>query len=168
MGSLRNWQPAKSPSRQAKGVVGIFQPAPFVEEGHRSWPTAVQRLLRRCRKIGAALLAFALCSPSAFAEVMDKEPSLAAIWVGSMAVALTSFAAASQRPWLLLFIVPIPLALLTGLFMELTDPQVGPAILREAGVLYIASSVLGPLCVVGGVAAGFRLRWRRAQKATTS
>ena len=87
-------------------------------------------------------------------EVMDKEPSLRAIWGAAVLLGVVGYVATRFRRWLVL-----PALALVGLVAwtelgELLDPQVGPAIMREAGTWYVAQAgaaiaLAVILCVLG-------------------
>lgn len=88
--------------------------------------------------VSVALIAV---SPSAaWAEVMDKEPTLLRIWsVGLLAGALGLFA------WRLHIVLGVVASLVASLLAwalhaELADPHVGPAILAEAGRSYVVQA----------------------------
>jgi len=87
-------------------------------------------------------------------EVMDKEPSLRAIWAGAAVLGLVGYAAVRFRRWLVLpALALIALAVWTQLG-DLLDPQVGPAIMQEAGRWYVgqagaAAALAVLLCVLG-------------------
>jgi hypothetical protein len=95
-------------------------------------------------------------------EVMDKEPSLALIWLVYLAIGTAGYRAVKARSWLL---VPV-LFLITGatwsLFHDLADRYVGPAIIAEAGWGYLIVSGLAALVAVALTAAGYRSRKRAA------
>jgi len=91
---------------------------------------------------------------------MDKEPSLALIWVWGSTGAALGFIAARFKPWLLLFVLPVPLFLLFFIISEVRNPFVGPAILREAGSFYVASAYGLALAAIVFALAGLGLRWR--------
>jgi hypothetical protein len=102
-----------------------------------------------------------LLSSVAHAEVMDKEPSLALIWVWGSTGAALSFIAARFKPWLLLFVIPPQLFFFFGfLYQEVRDPFVGPAILREAGPFYVVSAYGLALAAIVFALAGLWLHWR--------
>ena len=87
-------------------------------------------------------------------EVMDKAPTLRAIWGAAVLLGVVGYVAARFRRWLVL-----PALALVGLATwtelgELLDPQVGPAIMREAGMWYVAQAGAAValaviLCVLG-------------------
>jgi hypothetical protein len=73
---------------------------------------------------------------AAVAEVMDKEPSLAHMWVFAAIASAIAFVACRWNPWLVLACAPIPLLYLVSFVLEVTDSHVGPAIVAEAGLSY--------------------------------
>ena len=102
-----------------------------------------------------AIILLLLSADISYAEVMDKEPSIAQIYIyGLVGAALIVFSA-RLKPWLLLLVAPLPLLYFTGMIIEINDPYVGPAILNEAGVFYFISTygiaVLLIVCVVAGI-----------------
>ncbi len=96
------------------------------------------------------------------AEVMDKETSALFLWLWVFVAPIPALLAARYRPWLLLLVLPVPVLFFTGQLLEVTDPQVGPAILSEAGLLYVVGSWVGPVLLVACVLAGFL--WRRRSR----
>jgi hypothetical protein len=73
-------------------------------------------------------------------EVMDKEPTLLAVWGAALLLGLVGYAATRFRRWLLL-----PALVLIGFLAwaqlgELADPFVGPTIIQEAGRGYLIQS----------------------------
>jgi hypothetical protein len=94
-------------------------------------------------------------------EVMDKEPSLfgLALWYGVLCA--IAYLASRKRWWLGLLLLPV-----IGIFSniaEVRDPYVGPAILQEAGQLYVTLSYAMLLAAIAFpiIAA---LRHRKAQR----
>ncbi len=87
-------------------------------------------------------------------EVMDKEPSLRAIWGAAILLGLVGYLATRFRRWLVLpALALVAIAAWTQLG-ELLDPQVGPAIMNEAGQWYVAQAGAAIalaliLCVLG-------------------
>jgi len=96
---------------------------------------------------------------AARAEVMDKETSALALWLWALVPIAPALFAARYRPWLLLLVLPAPLLFFAAQIAEVSDPQVGPAILREAGSAYVAVSWGGPVALAVVVLLGFW--WRR-------
>ena len=92
-------------------------------------------------------------SPAA-AEVADKEPSAAALWVWAVAFNVAAVALEALRPRFGLVVVPVAAVFAWAIYSELSDPYVGPAILSELGSSYVGTSyltcvvsILGPLIV---------------------
>ena len=87
-------------------------------------------------------------------EVMDKEPSLRVIWGGAAALGLIGYAAVRFRRWLVLpslALIAIAIWIQLG---DLLDPHIGPAIMQQAGLLYVgqacaAAALAVILCVLG-------------------
>jgi len=75
-------------------------------------------------------------------EVMDKEPSLLAVWLLFLFLAVGGFLLCHYRYWLLLVTLPISLFFAWLYLSELRDPFVGPAIIREAGKGYVYQSYI--------------------------
>jgi hypothetical protein len=105
------------------------------------------------------LIVLSLAPLAAHAEVMDKESSATALWLWTLIPAAFALLAARYRPWFLLLVLPAPLLFFAAQIAEVSDPQVGPDILREAGPLYIAVSWGGLVVLAATVLAG--LWWRR-------
>src|SRR3982751_4554525 len=94
----------------------------------------------------------------AFAEVMDKEPSMVALLTFGVCGGVASGLAARFRPWVLWFLLPIFLFYFAAQLYELRDPVVGPAILEEAGPPYIWASWASVLVPIVGALVGVFLR----------
>ncbi len=80
-------------------------------------------------------------------EVMDKEWSLRTVWLVFLTLGAVGHVVTRVRRWL---IFPALLAIFLvayALVAELTDPQVGPAIVQEAGWGYVIQS-----CIAIGLA----------------
>ena len=75
----------------------------------------------------------------ALAAVMDNEPSLTQNIIWGVVGSVLCLVAARYKPWLLLVVGPLPILYFVNLIGVLQHPFVGPAILREAGKLYIYS-----------------------------
>lgn len=103
------------------------------------------------------LLAIALtlaASESANAEVMDKEPTLFALWTTAIGVVLLAAVLERWRRHFGFFVLPVAVLFAAVGHGELSDPSVGPAIRQEAGVSYIvqaymayATSLVGPFAI---------------------
>ena len=73
-------------------------------------------------------------------EVMDKEPTLGAIWGAASLLGLVGFAAARLRRWLVIPALALIAIMAWSQLGELADPTVGPAIIQEAGRGYLVQS----------------------------
>jgi len=73
-------------------------------------------------------------------EVMDKEPSLRAIWGAATFLGLVGFAAARLRRWLVIPALALIAIMAWSQLGELADPTVGPAIIQDAGRGYLVQS----------------------------
>jgi hypothetical protein len=97
-------------------------------------------------------------------EVMDKELGITGMWIGAALWGGGGFFACRRWPWAALLLVPVLALADWGLYDEIHDPFVGPAILQEAGAAYplhaYATSVLTLALIAAGVAAHVRLRAR--------
>ena len=87
-----------------------------------------------------------------FAEVMDKEPTLYAIWLWAFIGAVAGYVFCRFRAWLLIGVLPASALLPLGTCTEIWSFDVGPSIVQEAGYSYVvqtysalAISLLGPL-----------------------
>jgi hypothetical protein len=76
----------------------------------------------------------------AHAEVMDKEPTLVQTWAWALVGGGIGLAAWRVRWWLGLIAATVPAFYFIGLWQEIHDPFVGPAIRVEAGAGYVAWS----------------------------
>jgi hypothetical protein len=91
---------------------------------------------RRC--LAGGVLALLLAAP-AWAEVMDKEPTTREVWTAALAITPLALVVGRIHPLLGVLLLWVPYNPL-GILSEIWDPHVGPAILREAGVGYIAQA----------------------------
>jgi len=111
------------------------------------YPDRYPDMKRTITSILSAAFIVAMAS-RAQAEVMDKEASLPAIWTFALAGGACSLILWRVRWWAgIAALVPAAL-FLSGVYAELRDPYVGPAILLEAGPGYERSFWLA----VGAVA----------------
>lgn len=87
-------------------------------------------------------------------ELMDKQPTLLAIWGGAAALGLVGYLAGRFRRWLVLPALAL-IAIVVWLQLgDLIDPHAGPAIIQEAGIWYVAQAGAAValaviLCVAG-------------------
>jgi hypothetical protein len=68
-----------------------------------------------------------------YAEVMDKEPTVAGNWIVALAGGAAATIAWRWRWWFGAAVSAVALALVHNMYLEITDPSVGPAIREEAG-----------------------------------
>jgi hypothetical protein len=99
------------------------------------------------RLLNAVVLVLVASLPAS-AEVMDKEPSQLAIWSWSIVAAGIGYGLCRLRPWLAFITLPLALSFIALILLELADPHVGPAILREAGWPYLAGLGGGTILIV--------------------
>jgi hypothetical protein len=107
---------------------------------------------------GSYLLTLLLPLALGRAEVMDKEPSLTLVLGVVIAGAVGAFFASRYRPWLLGVVLLVVGVFFAGQYAELLDPAVGPAIRREAGILYVLMSWSG--LFIAGAVIGLLIRRR--------
>ncbi len=111
-----------------------------------------------------SLLLVSTCS--VHAEVMDKEPSLGSVVLWGIIGSLVVILSVRFKPWLLLLSLPIPALYFLGLILEIKDPYVGPAILNEAGAIYIYSAYLLSALLIFSPFIG--MIWRKHNKSLKS
>lgn len=105
------------------------------------------------------MILLSMCMAStAYAEVMDKEPSLVSSYLWGTIGTLVCFLSARFKPWLLLLAAPLPLIYFMGLIYEISDPYVGKAIINEAGMSYVVSSYILSAMIMAGIVVGLWLR----------
>ena len=93
------------------------------------------------------ILATTFYLPCAYAEVIDKVPTLSFIWGVAIASGVVCFITTYFRRWLLI-LAALPAVWFLSLFLEIHSPDVGPALLVEAGRGYIVQTYLAALSVV--------------------
>ncbi len=114
-------------------------------------------------RLRAAFLAVGIVfSPClAYAEVMDKEPTLAALWTRALVLGLAGFFAWRHHWALGIGVSLLAGALIGSFYWELTDPYVGPAIRQEAGGGYVTQAYASMFICVALHAAGLVVLTRR-------
>ena len=96
-----------------------------------------------------------------FIEVMDKELSLVQIWVGSLVLGVGGFFLAKYRYWLMALVLVIAAVLGWSQLSELRDPNVGPAIIQEAGHSYVVQSYVAMAIALVLPLIGAMVKWKR-------
>jgi hypothetical protein len=116
-------------------------------------------------RAGLITTVVALFPGLAWAEVMDKEPTLADLWTRALLIGVVGFFAWRRHLALGSFATLIAAASVWSFLLELTDPWVGPAIATEAGRGYVVQAYLGMLACAALHLAGVAslLRRRRAR-----
>lgn len=100
-------------------------------------------------------------SQSAYAEVLDKEPSLTLNYLYGSIGTILCFISARYKPWTLLIIAPSFILYFLSLMFEVIDPYIEEALLREAGKMYILGIYLFNILIVFSIALGLWLRKNR-------
>ena len=103
------------------------------------------------------------------AEVMDKEPTIEGLWARALACGVIGLLAWRRGPRWGMGALLLSFLFVWGFYSELTDPFVGPDILREAGPGYVSGVYLGfwvcaLLHVVGAAAFVHRRRSTNRQR----
>jgi hypothetical protein len=98
----------------------------------------------------------------AMAEVMDKEPTLASIWLWAVPGAVGTYLCARKQPFLGLLAALVSSRNAMVAVSEWHDPFVGPAMLKEAGAGYGLQSHVALMLVLASLAVG-TLAWYRSR-----
>ena len=115
------------------------------------------------RTVVIAIVLVLVSSAGAYAEVMDKEPSAAQNWLTAAAGGLLAIAAWRWRLWAGLTVTTLVMWELIGVYLELQDPFVGPAMRLEAGEQYVTQYYAAVAVAVVLNATGVYLRIRRSR-----
>ncbi len=98
-------------------------------------------------------------------EVMDKEMPLEFIWLFFPIAGIVGFFLARKHIAFLIVILTIVMIFASLLLMEINDPFVGPAIVREAGYGYVVQSYaaifIGTILPILGAFAWLRRRRKK-------
>jgi len=97
---------------------------------------------------------------------MDKEFGLPTVIAAGLIGAAAAFATGRWLPWALTIVAPAIAVFFVMHLSELLDPQVSPAVLREAGPLYVGISWVSPFVVIVALIAGLLFRRGRQNAAT--
>ena len=122
--------------------------------------------MRRLELLFLVLCTLAVVTRPANAEVMDKLPSVAAIWVSCLGGAVVIFAVCRFLHWSLIA-ASLAVALLYTIFVVVESYELGAENLREAGPFYLASTYITLALIWAGAIAGFYLRRKRSQSGKT-
>lgn len=95
------------------------------------------------------------------AEVSDKLPTLAQIWVIAVSAGLICLVAGYFRGWLAALIAVLPIGWFLSLFSEMHSVDIGPALMAEAGWAYYVHAYLAVLLMVVLGCVGWMLGKRR-------
>jgi hypothetical protein len=95
-------------------------------------------------------------------EVMDKEPSLAVIWVSSLFLGIGGLLLSRYKWWMATTVIAIALVLALDQILELRDPFVGPDIVREASYSYVFQSYLAAAFSIVLPSLGLIMKWKRS------
>lgn len=91
----------------------------------------------------------------AFAEVSDKVPSIFGLWVEGVGVGFLGFFSAKCRIWAGTLVGLVSIILCISHYDLISDPFVGPAIVKEQGDLYISSVYGSMVLLIAPLIAGF-------------
>jgi hypothetical protein len=94
------------------------------------------------RQLALALALLFSGSTLAMGEVADKQPTPEIFWVYALVVACLSWGVGMLRWWLPLVVAALAALTSFGILVELNDPTLGPAILKELGPGYVAQAYL--------------------------
>jgi hypothetical protein len=109
------------------------------------------------RSILAVFITVAWTLP-AYAEVMDKEPSVPMIWGAATVCSVLGFSAARFKPALVVFTGLSAVFYFGGVVAEITDQTIGKAIIKEAGNSYPIHAYVAVAVVILAHATGLALR----------
>lgn len=109
------------------------------------------------RSILAVFIAVAWTLP-AYAEVMDKEPSVPMIWGAATICSILGFVAARFKPALMVGTGMLAAIFLGGVVAEINDQTIGKAIIKEAGNSYPFHAYVAVAVVIMAHATGLALR----------
>ena len=115
----------------------------------------------RLARSAACTVLLALLPAAAWAEVMDKEPTVLRLWTWALLLGALGFVAWRRHPALGAFAALVAAVLVWGFHFELADPHVGPAILQEAGPGYVVQAYAAMLVCAAFHLAGVSLAGRQ-------
>jgi hypothetical protein len=110
------------------------------------------------RYIFPILFTILLIPNELYAEVSDKVPSIARVWLTGIFLGTIGFAAATYRKWAAIVAGIISLTFCYVHFSVISDPFVGKAIVKEQGSKYVLSVYGSITAMLLPVLVGFFLR----------
>jgi hypothetical protein len=113
-------------------------------------------------RVALTVAATTILSTPAWAEVSDKEASVADIWIYAVSIAALAIIAGAWRRWAGISLWIFGAVLAVAPILEWHDPHVGPAIAREMGTDYGAHAYAA--LVVAIVLPAAMLMMRRAER----
>jgi NADH:ubiquinone oxidoreductase subunit 2 (subunit N) len=109
----------------------------------------------RSTAVSAGILLVLITASPAAAEVMDKEPTLPAIWLSSLLWTGIFFIAAQKHPLLMIVLLPfVPVNPALAVLTEIHDRRMGRAIYEEAGIAYIVQANVANALMLAGYVSG--------------
>jgi hypothetical protein len=105
-----------------------------------------------------------LYAPSIFAEVSDKIPSFARLWVEGAGAAIVGFLAARYTRWLWLIPIAFAALLLLGAWDMFADKHLAEAIRHEQGTNYEFVAWLAAVLPIAATLLGYLARRRYARR----
>ncbi|MDB5108548.1 MAG: hypothetical protein JWM69_1489 [Candidatus Binatus sp.] len=151
---------------------GSVDPHPVNSFGAAKDATAFCATASRCcgllegwlggRKWLAVAVVLFLLPKACFAEVMDKELSLPAIWTEAGVLAIAGYLLGRYRIWAGIPAFALAALLAWAQISELTDPYVGPDIAQQAGHSYFVQSYVAcTFALIAPIVGIFETRFRR-------
>lgn len=122
------------------------------------------RKLSGCWSSWCAFVLVIVTPTLAWAEVMDKEPATVPIWAWAICGGAAAGVAWNVRLWLGALATAAVARFFVGLWSEVADPFVGPAIRAETGTTYVTTAACATLVATGLVAYGALRAFRRARQ----
>jgi hypothetical protein len=101
----------------------------------------------------------------AWAEVMDKEPAPAEVWAWAICGGAAAGVAWNVRAWLGAMATAVLARFFVGIWSELADPFVGPAIRAETGTTYLTTVACATAVATALASGGAFGAFRRARNA---
>jgi hypothetical protein len=151
-------------ARAGNGVkIAAASCSPFGEHRRRS-SSAVLGVMKKPLVLAIASTLVALYAPAIFAEVSDKIPSFARLWVQGAGAAIFGFLAARFTRWW--WLIPIALAalFLFGAWDMFADKHLAEAIRHEQGTNYELVAWLSAVLPIAATLLGYLARRRHTRR----